>query len=267
MVSWMPIMTKSLWKRLALLALIWCSAVPARADEPKPPAGSPSGAHQREAIEVAQALREAWPDHPDWVDMLTAILAEEPMGPEFGWFRTAKTQTRFNWDATRRRLDRNQDGQIARKEFAGSDADFARLDRDHDGMLTAPDFDFSPSSPSPGASVFVRLDRDGNGKVTREELDAFFRAADREGSGFLSLSDVQEAFAPPPPPPPGSGLPSKATLVRGLFHQELGSLEPGPKLGERAPDFTLKTHDRQGVVTLSEYRRARPAVLIFGSFT
>jgi hypothetical protein len=46
--------------------------------------------------------------------MLTAILEDEPMGPEFGWFRTAKAQTRFDWNATRKLLDRNHDGRIAR---------------------------------------------------------------------------------------------------------------------------------------------------------
>jgi hypothetical protein len=59
---------------------------------------------------VAAALRESWPDHPEWVDMLTGILEEEPMGPDFGWFRRAKTQTRFDWESTRERLDRNRDG-------------------------------------------------------------------------------------------------------------------------------------------------------------
>ena len=71
------------------------------ADDPKnrrprrlarPPIAKPS--------EVAEALQESWPDHPEWVDMLTGILEDEPMGPDFGWFRTAMTQTRFDWDAT-----------------------------------------------------------------------------------------------------------------------------------------------------------------------
>ncbi len=152
---------------------------------------------------MAAALRESWPDHPEWVDMLTGILEDEPMGTEFGWFRTARTQTRFDWEATRRRYDRDGDGRVTRQELSASDADFARLDRNHDGALTPPDFDFSGSSlaPSPGSMLFGRADRDGNGKVTREELEAFFRAADSGGQGFLSLSDLQEAFAPPPSPP------------------------------------------------------------------
>jgi hypothetical protein len=264
--DFITIQTQSSWKRACSLLLTGAATVALAADDPKKPPPSPAGS---EAAEVAQALRESWPDHPDWVDMLTSILEDAPMGPNFGWFRTAVSQTRFDWESTRNRLDRNRDGWIAREEFPGDDHDFARLDRNRDGRLTPPDFDFSGSSlaPSPGAIVFARLDRNGNGKVTREELDTFFRSADSAGQGFLSLSDLQEAFAPPPTPSPGSGRPSKATLVRGLFLGELGSLEPGPKLGESAPDFALSTHDRRGIVRLSEYRGAKPVVLIFGSFT
>ncbi len=151
----------------------------------------------------------------------------------------------------------------------GGDADFARLDRDHDKALTAADFDFSASSlaPSPGAMVFSRVDRDGNGKITRDELDAFFRAADSGGRGFLSLSDMQEVFDQPARTSGKSGMPSKATLVRGLFRQEIGSLQPGPRLDETAPDFTLKTNDGKGEITLSKLIGPKPLVLVFGSFT
>ena len=122
----------------------------------------------------------------------------------------------------------------------------------------------------PARSCFQRLDRDGSGKVTREELDAFFQATDSGGQGFLSLADLQEAFTPPPAsarPSPGSGRPSKATLVRGLFRQEIGSLQPGPKLDESAPDFTLKTNDGKAEITLSKLVGPKPVVLVFGSFT
>ncbi len=116
--------------------------------------------------------------------------------------------------------------------------------------------------------LFVRADADGNGKLTREELDAFWKTADRGGEGFLSLSDLQEAFAPPANrPSANSGRPSKATLIKGLFSQEIGSLEPGPKVDESAPDFTLKTNDGKAEVTLSKLLGSRPVVLVFGSFT
>jgi hypothetical protein len=266
--------TKSPWKRAYIVLLAGAAAVVLAADDPKKPPATPAATGGGEAAEVAQALQEAWPDHPEWVDMLAAILQDEPMSSTYGWFRTAVAQTRFDWDSSRKRYDRDGDGRIARSEFPGGDADFARLDRNHDKSLGAADFDFSGSAlaASPGAMVFMRADTDGNGKVTREELNAFFNSADSGGAGFLSLSDLQELFTPPAGPPPsrssaGSGRPSKATLVRGLFRQEIGSLQPGPRVDESAPDFTLKTNDGKAEITLSKVVGPRPVVLVFGSFT
>jgi hypothetical protein len=235
-----------------------------------PPAAAPS-APGDEAAAIARALQESWPEHPEWLDMYTAILQDEPMGPRYGWFRSAVTQSRFGWDATRKKYDRDGDGKVARKEFPGSDADFGKVDRDHDGALTAADFDFTPKAgpPSPGLMLFARADRDGNGKLTREELEAFFKAVDRDGLGFLSRMDLEAAL---PAPTPSRGLspgdaPSKATLIRGLFRQEIGALQPGPRLDETAPDFTLRSVDGKGDVTLSKVVGPRPVVLIFGNFT
>ena len=150
-------MTRTLRDRTSRIVLAWVAAALVAADDPKKPPATPAEAHQREAAEVAEALRESWPDHPEWVDMLTGILEEEPMGPDFGWFRTAKTQTRFGWDAVRQRFDRNHDGRVTPQEMSAGD-DFPRLDRNHDGVLTPPDFDFSGSSlaPSLGSMVFAR---------------------------------------------------------------------------------------------------------------
>ena len=128
------------------------------ADEPNKPRSAVPPVTGGDPAEIAAALEESWPDHPEWVDMLTAILQDEPMGPTYGWFRTAVAQTRFDWESTRKRYDRDGDGRIARVEFPGSDADFARLDRDRDTALTAADFDFSASAlaPSPGSMLFFR---------------------------------------------------------------------------------------------------------------
>ncbi|MGC1721493.1 MAG: deiodinase family protein [Isosphaeraceae bacterium] len=259
-------------RRTTILAVLFTGLAVARlaaADEPKPPAtptGAPAGG---EAEEISKVLQEAWPDRPEWLDMYTAILDDEAMGPKYGWFRTAVTQTRFDWDATRKRFDRDGDSRIARKEFPGRDADFARLDRDRDGALTHADFDFSSSDspPPPGAFVFSRLDRDGNGKLTREELETFFRAADSDGAGFLSRSDLEAAFPAPARSMSRGDRPSKAMLIRGLFRQEIGSLQPGPKLDETAPDFTLRTNDGKSEITLSKQIGPKPIVLIFGNFT
>ena len=254
--------TKSSWNRLHIPLLAGVLAVIGlAADDPKKPPPIPAGG---DSAEVIKALDEAWPDHPEWVDMLTSILQDDNMTANYGWFRTAVAQSRFDWASSKKRYDRDGNGQIERAEFPGSDADFARLDHDRNKALTNSDFDFSSSAlaPSPGAMVFMRLDRDGSGKVSREELDEFFQATDSGNQGFLSLADMQDAFTQPAPKPGApSGRPSKATLVRGLFRQEIGSLQPGPKLDESSPDFTLKTNDGKGEITLSKLIGPKPVVL------
>ena len=216
------------------------------------------------------------PDQPEWVGMLVDILKGSQLGPGEGWFKTAVSQTRFSWDATRATLDKDGDGSISRGEFPGPDADFARLDRDRDGTLTTPDFDFSPHalSPSPGSQLFYQADRDGNGKVTREEFDKVFQALDKGGFGFLSQDDLRGAFGPRPARPRVAVAaavepdgPSKWTLVKGLFRQEIGSLQAGPKLDDPAPDFCLKTAGGEEEVSLSKLTGTKPVVLVFGNFT
>jgi Ca2+-binding EF-hand superfamily protein/thiol-disulfide isomerase/thioredoxin len=221
---------------------------------------------------LVRRFYSVWPDPPESVAMLADILRGSQLGPGEGWFKKAVTQTRYDWSATCERLDRNKDGQIARNEFAGCDADFARLDRDHDGSLSKRDFDFSAHAlaPSPGAMLFYLADRDGNGKLTEQELSSFFRSADSGGEGFLSLADLQDAVAPPPRArgaAGGSRGPSKITLLKGLFRQEIGSLQAGPVLGSAAPDFTLKTVDGRQEITLSKLVGPKPVVLVFGNFT
>jgi hypothetical protein len=250
--------------------LAWAAVVLlAAADEPKTP---PRDSTNEFDPEVARALEESWPDRPEWVDMLADILQGSSMGPNSGWFRTAVTQTRFRWDWASKLFDRDADGRITRKEYPGPDADFARLDRDRDLALTETDFDFSQrtAAPSPGGILFARADRDGNAMVTKEEFDALFKSIDTGDRGFLSQHELLEALAAPSRSPGFSGRsggPSKATLVRGLFNQEIGSLQPGPKLEESAPDYTLKTNDGKAEITLSKLIGPRPIVLIFGNYT
>jgi len=251
-----PSFTRSILFASACLGLTISSA-----EEPRNPPAPP-------AESAADTLREAWPDRPEWLDMYTAILSDEPMGPTNGWFRTSKTQTRYGWDATRARFDRNGDGRIGREEYPGDDTAFGRLDRDHDANLTAADFDFSRDyGPSPGAMLFAKLDRDGGGKVTREEVEAFFKEADSGGTGFLSRLDLEQALPMPSTSMSPADRPSKTQLIRGLFNQEIGSLQSGPDLDESAPDFTLRTNDGQSELTLSKLIGPKPVVLIFGNFT
>jgi peroxiredoxin len=213
-----------------------------------------------------------WPEHPEWVAMLVDIMEGSQLGPTDGWFRKAVAQVRWNWDATRKAYDANDDGSLATSEISCSAEDFRRLDRDRDEKLTAADFDFTPHAlaATPGLMVFMRADMDGSGKVTREEFERLFGMLDRDEAGFLALDDLQLGFAMPARGKGSSGGsqgPSVDTLVRGLFRQEIGSMQPGPRLNEKAPDFTLTTFDGKQTVNLSSLIGPKPIVLVFGSIT
>ena len=54
---------------------------------------------------------------------------------------------------------------------------------------------------------------------------------------------------------------------RRLYAGEIGSIQEGPKLGEAAPDFTLKSIDGKETVQLAKAVGKKPVVLVFGNFT
>ncbi len=265
-------MIRDLVLAFALLAVMPLSTAFA-ADGPASAAKEPPSA--------TRILEVFWPTHPESVAMLVDILQGSRLGPTDGWFRKAVTKTRFDAKNVLARLDKDGDGQISAEEFPGAARDFARLDRNHDGAITSADFDFSANAlaPSPGMTLFMRADRDGDGKLTKAELDAFFNRADSDGRGFLSLDDAKAIFAPAPPPPPANAKIMKArpapsappltkwTLFKGLYRQEIGSLQAGPDVNAVAPDFTLRTVDGKEEVTLSKLVGSKPVVLIFGNFT
>jgi hypothetical protein len=259
----------------ALAGLILIPRVRA-VEEPAPsrPASARSETSKPPEVSAAALLEKAWPGHPEWLAMLAEIFVKgDQMGGSDGWFRKGGPKIRFDWQATRAALDKDGDGSVRRAEFPGPDADFARLDRDHDGALSAADFDFSgrSSAPAVGGVLFSRLDHDGNGKVTREELEQFSKAADRDGLGFLSLADLQQALDAPTPmlrgTPGGPDGPTRWTFLKAFFSGEFGGLTPGPDLNAEAPDFTLRTADGREQVTLSKRIGPKPVVLVFGNFT
>jgi hypothetical protein len=107
----------------------------------------------------------------------------------------------------------------------------------------------------------------GDGKLSREEMEAFFKLV-ADGKEQITAEDFRRAMIPRGPAgfAPGDG-PSVPVLVRGLFGGEIGSMGEGPKPGDAAPDFTLKTADGKETVTLSKLVGPKPVVLVFGNFT
>jgi hypothetical protein len=209
---------------------------------------------------------------PEIVEMFAAIASGSHMGPGEGWFHAGQSRYGWQWLAARHGIA--PDGSIARKDFRGPTALFDRLDRNRDGVLNAGDFDWSDRSAFLGeqqksANLFRLFDADSNGQISREEWDALFMRAAR-GKDYLSQDDLREALFPPPPPRmprQANDGPTPVVLFLGLLEGELGSMWEGPKVGQRAPDFTRPTHDGKRRVRLSEFRGHKPVVLVFGSFT
>src|SRR5437763_669847 len=84
------------------------------------------------------------------------------------------------------------------------------------------------------------------GEIARERFrgpPALFARLDRDGNGVLRADDFDRTPPPRPKGPPPPGMPDRTMLLRGLFSGEIGSPAPGPKVGQAAPDFALRTPD------------------------
>jgi hypothetical protein len=204
------------------------------------------------------------------VEMMSAIAGGYDMGPGGAWFHPS--QGRYGWEWLARRYDKDGDGKITPEEFAGPKQLFERLDRDGDGQITAADFDWSDRSPyvqqlRAAGQILRGLGADKGGKITREDWDRAFERLARD-KGFVVPEDLRARLNPPPEKPKGPppAEPSPLVFVKGVLEGDLGSVFEGPKVGQRAPDFRLKTFDGKGEVGLSDLR-GKPTVLVFGSFT
>jgi hypothetical protein len=206
----------------------------------------------------------------EFVEMLTAIVTGKPPIAGFGWFHPA--QSCYDWKWLAARYDSNHDGVITREEFQGPTDLFERLDRNHDGRITPDDFDWSEKSPltrqaNIAEQLFRRADKNSNGLITASEWQALFQQA-AKGKDTLTPEDLRNLLFPPPAKDrPPMKMPSPLTLLAGLFSGEIGSASEGPRIGQRAPAFRLKTHDGAREYDLDQLRGKKPVVLIFGSFT
>lgn len=255
------------------------------ADEPKPQIarGAPalklpdgvtaeSLADPKEAKRVAELLEKQYPvPRPEGVRMLLAILHGSQLNGMDGWFGPARTRYTWEWLLKQQGLDPS-DKSIPQDKFHGPAALFDRLDRDGDGGITSTDLDWSDRNPYNQQAVmlnrfFRKLDTSGDGKVTREELEAFFKQS-ADGKDYFTADDLRRAMISRGPNgfSPGD-VPSVPILVHGLFASEVGSINEGPRPGDKAPDFTLKTVDGKETVNLSKLIGPKPVVLVLGNFT
>jgi hypothetical protein len=248
-----------------------------RADETTPipplaPLAPEQYADEASAKRTADELDKTYPaeSRPEAVKMLISILRGSQMGPQDGWFGPAQTRYTWPWLAERLGGDATMK-EIPREVYSGQEIFWPRLDRDGDDAVTPADLDWSATNSwvqqsSMVTRLFRRLNRSGDGRLTRADLDAFFSQVALERD-YLTVADLRDALLAG-----GSGFspgdaPSREVLVRGLFAGEIGSQHEGPRIGQPAPDFTLKSSDGASTITLSKLVGERPLVLVYGNFT
>ena len=236
------------------------------------------------ATRLGDLIDRDWDDRPPWADMAVAVLKGEAIGSGKGWF--TGSERRHDWDWLEQTFaEAAADQQIRRNEIQLlSKTDFERIDTNQDGKITAADFRFVKNplleDDSPVGSIFTRLDHDSNGRLTKQEFERWFdRSAD--GADFLSVEDLKQALGMRPKRTRKSAESSAGDprwkMLELLVGGEMGSLTEGPDLDDPAPEIDLplvavkengnglELTDR--MVTLSDSRRQKPVVLIFGSFT
>jgi EF hand len=221
----------------------------------------------------ASALADAPRRHRgEFLQMWDAIVSGSQMGPGDGWFKPG--QARYTWGRLAARFDKDKDGRVTAAELGRPEL-FATLDRDGDGAITTADLDWSDDSPyfrqlSLVQQLIRRGDRNGDRKLSKDEWGKLFDELARD-KGAVDAEAVRRVLFPAAPPRAaksgGVGGPAKEMLLLGLLSGELGSGAEGPRIETPAPDFTLQSPDGKRSITLSDYRRKKPVVLIFGSFT
>ncbi len=101
-------------------------------------------------------------------------------------------------DARLNKQDKDGDGVISRKEFAGDDAAFARLDRNHDGVLSADDNQRGArkDATANAEARFKQMDVNNDGQITTDEwrgTEHSFKNKDKNADGVLTLDEVTPA--------------------------------------------------------------------------
>lgn len=91
-------------------------------------------------------------------------------------------------------FDQNQDGNVPRDEYPGSDDAFARLDADQDGAITAAEVQNSlKRKGKSGGNFIARFDADKDGKVSKDEFprsDELFARLDTNDDGYIAEDEA-----------------------------------------------------------------------------
>ena len=259
----------------ALCGLVLTVGARCGASEPQAPADSAAKIDwsdvQRFYEKILPTLEKG--KRSEATNQLMMILFNTRSNPVPGWYGPG--QSRYDWIWLAARFDANRDGKIPHEEFRGPDSSFSQLDRDGDGKLTQDDLDWTENSEwmrreSQAQRRFRDLDEDGDGKLSAPEWKAYFdELAGSQGS--LSPAQFRRVLEPQGSTRGAGGqamsLKQRHDRLVGVLKGDVGSFNEGPLLGELAPDFTLKTQDGKGPITLSSFRGKKPVVLTFGSYT
>ncbi|MCI0639610.1 MAG: hypothetical protein L0Y72_02505 [Gemmataceae bacterium] len=124
-----------------------------------------------------------------------------------------------------------------------------RFDADRDGVIVVHEFAGS-------REWFDLLDRDRDSKLTALDFDWSKSAGYAKGKESAAKGKEK-----------GGGGGPNPLMLSLFFTGDVGSLHEGPKVNQRAPDFTLKSMDGKKSFTLAENLGKKPTVIIFGSFT
>lgn len=221
-------------------------------------------------IELAKRFESEFDSEtmPEGIRMLISIAHGSQMGPMDGWFGPGRHAYDFNW--LRNRYQAKAEMVVEKSEFRGDDRSFQTLDRNRNGKIEAGDLDWSDNNPYLREAaivmrVFRRIDSSGDASVSKEEWDAFYQAMSEDSQ--IRSEGWRNAFLGGPGGFLPGDQPTQERLIHGLFGGEVGSLGEGPKIGQPAPDFFLKTHDGKQSIRLSDRTGDKPVVLVFGNFT
>lgn len=107
-------------------------------------------------------------------------------------------------------------------------------------------------------------DKNSDGKLSRDEVSGrllqFFDRMDADQDGFVTREEAQARMSAGRGGQ-GRGGPGRDGPGRG--RQEAGGL----KVGQKAPDFKLKSLDGKSQTELSAIAAKKPVILFFGSYT